>query len=92
MSELKVPLTKDGTKSWYEDERLSNLPFHMRGDKWTAILNEEEGFDLCEHCGGSGNELLSMYRKCPKCDGYGNMKKIDIKYDFEQKAYKQVQE
>jgi DnaJ-class molecular chaperone len=26
---------------------------------------------LCHWCDGTGNELYSMYRKCPKCNGTG---------------------
>lgn len=56
---------------WYEDPRLAHLPFHMRGDELTKIENTEAGHKLCKRCSGTGNELLSMYRRCIDCDGKG---------------------
>ena len=31
----------------------------------------------CSRCGGTGNELLSMYRQCSACGGYGRVH-VDI--------------
>lgn len=42
---------------WSDDQRVK--------------ANEASGKPLCEHCGGSGNEFLFMYRACPKCAGTG---------------------
>ena len=69
MSEMKI--RQINGKNWFDDPRLSHLPFHMRGDALNKIENEEAGKEMCGHCDGTGNELLSMYRKCPKCNGEG---------------------
>jgi RecJ-like exonuclease len=37
--------------------------------------NVERALTLCERCGGTGNEWLSMYRACEGCDGTGNTAK-----------------
>lgn len=37
-------------------------------DARAAAIPEAE---RCEWCGGTGNELLVMYRRCPKCEGTG---------------------
>jgi len=50
---------------------LSTVPLHMRGDYQHKNDNIKAGVKLCKHCGGTGNELYSMYRKCPKCNGTG---------------------
>ncbi len=70
-------------KEWWKDYRLSKLPFHMRIDEAIYIANKEAGLSICEDCHGRGNELYSMYRKCPRCDGTGNLEKI--KADFHPK-------
>lgn len=44
---------------------------HQWHDYARQESNEAAGHQLCDHCGGTGNELFSMYRKCPKCDGTG---------------------
>jgi hypothetical protein len=41
------------------------------GDYMVKRRNEEAGHTLCKHCEGTGNELYSMYRRCPKCGGDG---------------------
>ena len=45
----------------------------MFQDDWRAWDNEaKHGKDaLCGHCLGCGNELLTMFRKCPECNGTG---------------------
>ena len=50
---------------------IETVPFHMRMDYAKRNQNVESGNILCEHCCGTGNELFSMYRKCPKCNGIG---------------------
>ena len=47
---------------------LSTIPCHMRMDYEQRNNNILSGKKLCKHCGGTGNELYSMYRKCPKCN------------------------
>lgn len=49
----------------------SKIPFHMRVDNNIRNENIDAGKPLCEHCDGTGNELLSMYRSCPICKGTG---------------------
>jgi len=50
-----------------EDKTL----LHMRYDYIKLNENIKNNKTLCEHCGGTGNELYSMYRKCSKCNGLG---------------------
>ncbi len=50
---------------------LDTCPIHMCTDYFRRNENIEKGFKLCEHCDGTGNELMSKYHKCPKCDGTG---------------------
>jgi hypothetical protein len=38
--------------------------------------NEQAGHSLCSDCGGTGNELYSMYRPCGECGGGG----VAVKY------------
>lgn len=33
--------------------------------------------ELCERCGGTGNELYSMFRKCSQCDGVGTLELVE---------------
>jgi len=68
---------KEKIMEWHQDPRLAHIPFHMRGDEWQKIQNEEAGHALCDRCGGTGNELLSMYRKCPDCGGTGIVKTVE---------------
>lgn len=49
-----------------------------------GILNDQRhrerlilsGTPLCEHCDGTGNELYSMYRRCPVCGGSGQATRL----------------
>jgi hypothetical protein len=41
------------------------------GDAAVQRRNREAGHTLCKHCEGTGNELYSMYRRCPVCGGDG---------------------
>lgn len=50
-------------------------PVHMQGDYVRANENIKAKRKLCKRCGGTGNELMSMYHKCPKCKGRGWVKK-----------------
>lgn len=52
-------------------EEMEKIPLHMRMDyerRNENILNNKE---LCEYCGGTGNEFFSMYKACSKCNGKG---------------------
>lgn len=44
---------------------------NVQRDNKRALELENKGHPLCDHCGGTGNELLFMYRECPKCAGTG---------------------
>jgi len=46
-------------------------PIHMRMDVRRHNSNVKKDKDLCEQCGGTGNEFLYMYHECSKCDGKG---------------------
>ena len=50
---------------------MSGAPTHMQPDERTRRENVTRGNPLCERCGGTGNELLSMYRRCADCRGTG---------------------
>ena len=43
----------------------THMDVHCRND------NIDAERVLCKHCEGTGNELYSMYRECPKCNGKG---------------------
>lgn len=49
-------------------EEIDKYPPHMRMDYENRNKNIRDGKELCPDCGGTGNELLSMYRQCPECD------------------------
>ena len=42
-------------------------------DQRIRETNERAGWELCEHCEGTGNELLYMYRVCSSCGGSGQV-------------------
>lgn len=50
---------------------LSTIPLHMRTDYVKRNANIDAGKKLCKRCGGTGNQLLSMWQKCEACDGKG---------------------
>jgi RecJ-like exonuclease len=50
---------------------IDTCPPHIRTDYFRRNENIEKGAVLCEHCDGTGNEFMSMYHKCPKCEGTG---------------------
>lgn len=50
---------------------LNTIPFHMQMDYKTRNKNIIGGWELCERCDGTGNELFSMYRQCEDCQGSG---------------------
>lgn len=50
------------------EEKIQSYPLHMQGDYRQRNENIKAGHTLCEECGGTGNELLSMFRACPVCD------------------------
>lgn len=41
----------------------------------------DDGFNPCKRCDGTGNELLSMYRKCQACNGDGISKGNEDGFD-----------
>lgn len=49
----------------------------FRQGKHIGIIGDEERAkqipenERCERCGGTGNELYSMYRRCSDCNGMG---------------------
>lgn len=49
----------------------NRYPPRIRGDVIRTNDNIDKGNKLCKRCGGTGNELLSMYRKCAACEGTG---------------------
>ena len=58
-----------------QKEDPTKYPPHMQGDVRIRNQNIDAGKPLCEPCGGTGNELFSMYRKCASCDGTGVLNK-----------------
>lgn len=52
-------------------EDVEKYPPHMRDDVLRRNENIDKGNKLCKRCGGTGNELFSMYRKCRACNGTG---------------------
>lgn len=50
---------------------LTTVPFHMQMDYKTRNKNIIDGWELCERCDGTGNELFSMYGQCQDCQGSG---------------------
>lgn len=40
-------------------------------DRMVRASNRSQGKPLCSRCGGTGNELLFMYRQCAQCGGTG---------------------
>ncbi len=50
---------------------VKRFPVHMRRDYMIRNSNVEKGIDLCGRCNGTGNELMSMYKKCQACNGTG---------------------
>ena len=53
------------------EEEMETIPHHMRMDYHRRNGNIKAGRELCEHCGGTGNEFYSMYKKCSNCNGKG---------------------
>ena len=46
------------------------------GDDAVAERNGQTllpGQGMCIHCGGTGNEFLFMYHRCPECNGSGKV-------------------
>lgn len=46
----------------------------MSGDYMCMEENKKNGHKLCDRCGGTGNEILFMYKKCTACNGNGRHK------------------
>jgi DnaJ-class molecular chaperone len=51
-------------------------------DEMIRKENKEKGNKLCVRCGGTGNELYSMYKKCKACNGTGV---YNENFDYSQK-------
>lgn len=64
-------------KPWPIKERelalvdLDTVPIRIRMDYARRNANIEAGAALCDRCDGTGNELYSMWRRCPECAGSG---------------------
>ena len=58
---------KPADKLWH----IESMPPFAQMDGTCRNDNIKAGKPLCGHCVGTGNELYSMYRKCPKCNGTG---------------------
>ena len=60
---------------------MSNeTPWHDRqkANEVAKDVAESRGhLAICDRCGGTGNELYSMYRKCSQCDGVGANELVD---------------
>ncbi len=41
------------------------------------VDESNEHLGICQRCGGTGNELHSMFRKCSQCDGVGTLELED---------------
>lgn len=50
---------------------LDTCPAHMQMDYRTRNKNVMDNHKLCKRCDGTGNELMSMFRRCIKCNGSG---------------------
>jgi RecJ-like exonuclease len=50
---------------------INRYPHHMRRDYAIRNDNIDKGVKLCGRCGGTGNELMSMYKMCQACKGTG---------------------
>jgi len=44
---------------------------HQARDYKILERNKKDRKKLCKRCGGTGNELYSMFRKCQDCNGTG---------------------
>jgi DnaJ-class molecular chaperone len=53
--------------------------YGMLQDEITRMINIFRSNPICEKCTGTGNELLSMFRKCSDCGGDGVKKIREIK-------------
>lgn len=59
---------KEGTPHLID---LDTCTLRVRSDYARRNENIEKNAKLCKHCDGTGNEFMSIYRKCPECDGIG---------------------
>ena len=50
---------------------LKTVPIHQKMDYEQRNENISKRKKLCRWCDGTGNEMFSMYRRCPVCDGSG---------------------
>ena len=50
---------------------INDWPQHTHQDVYKRNLNIDEEHELCKRCEGTGNELISMWRKCSHCKGTG---------------------
>jgi len=61
-------MNEDGVMS---DEEINSLPSYLQNDYRKMNKNIINGKNLCENCGGTGNQLFSMYQTCDDCYGRG---------------------
>ena len=67
MSEQKKTVRIDINDDFFERMRATK-PAIRHDEEWADAIDE----DLrCTYCGGTGNELYSMYRQCRACGGDG---------------------
>lgn len=45
-----------------------------RRQRSRALALDSKTIAVCGRCGGTGNELYSMYRECEECKGLGTVK------------------
>ena len=50
---------------------MSSKHAGIKNDEWNKQDNIKNGHNLCENCGGTGNEFYSMYKQCTVCRGSG---------------------
>lgn len=50
---------------------IETIPMHMRGDETRRNQNIDDEQALCKRCGGTGNQMYSMYQECEACGGDG---------------------
>lgn len=56
----------------------SDMHIGILNDQKTKEENIKAGRKLCDRCSGTGNELFSMYRRCPDFEGEGYMENPKI--------------
>lgn len=65
---MTTPQNDPGMSPSGERQDVSFHPGIVADERHKASIPEAE---RCAWCGGTGNELYAMYRRCPECDGTG---------------------